>query len=76
MRDMIGGAEWVAVWTMQMAWLVATMTIAVGAMAMAELLIAGRARRAQAKLPRLMATLDPRCRERPHLKFTEAKELP
>lgn len=71
MHDMIGGAGmlrgWVAVGTMQMAWLVATMTIAVGAMAMAELLVAGRARRAQAKLPRLMATLDPGCRERPHL---------
>ena len=71
MHDMIGGAGmlrgWVAVWTMEMAWLVATITIAVRAMAMAELLIAGRARRAQAKLPRLMTSLDSRCRERPHL---------
>ena len=46
---MIGGAGtlrgWVTVWTTQMLWLLATLTVSVGAAALAELLIAVRARR-------------------------------
>jgi hypothetical protein len=54
MHDMIGSAGmlrgWVAVWTLQMVWFAATMTVTVGATAMLELLFTGHARRARAKL--------------------------
>jgi hypothetical protein len=45
---MIGSAGmlrgWVAMWTMQMLWLLATLTLSVGAMAVGELLISVRNR--------------------------------
>jgi hypothetical protein len=43
MHDVIGSAGmlrgWVAVWTMQTLWLLATLTLSVGAVAVGELLI-------------------------------------
>ncbi len=55
MQDMIGSAGmlrgWVAVWTMQMVWFAATMTVTVGATAMLELLFNGHARRVRDELP-------------------------
>jgi hypothetical protein len=49
MHDMIGSAGmlrgWIAVWTTHMLWLLATLTVSVGTAAVAELLIAARARR-------------------------------
>ncbi len=54
MHDMIGSTGmlrgWVAVWTLQMAWFAAMMTVTVGATAMLELLFTGHARRARARL--------------------------
>jgi hypothetical protein len=48
MHDMIGSAGmlrgWVAVWTTHMLWLLAVLTVSVGAAAVAELLIGARAR--------------------------------
>jgi hypothetical protein len=55
MHDMIGSGGmlrgWISMWTMQMVWFLATMTAAVGATAMAELLIMRRVERAKARLP-------------------------
>ena len=55
MQDMIGSAGmlrgWVAVWTLQMVWFAATMTVTVGATAMLELLFTGHARRTRAAQP-------------------------
>jgi hypothetical protein len=55
MHDMIGSGGmlrgWISMWTMQMMWFLAMMTVAVGATAMAELLITRRVERAKARLP-------------------------
>ena len=49
MHDMIGSAGmprgWIAMWTTQSLWLLAALTVSVGAAAVAELLIAARNRR-------------------------------
>jgi hypothetical protein len=49
MHDMIGSAGmlrgWVSVWTMQIVWMLAMLTVSVGAVAVAELLMDARARR-------------------------------
>ncbi len=49
MHDMIGSAGmlrgWIAMWTTEMLWLLASLTVSVGAVAVAELLMAARARR-------------------------------
>jgi hypothetical protein len=49
MHDMIGSAGmlrgWVAMWTTQMLWLLASLTVSVGTVALAEMLITARARR-------------------------------
>ena len=49
MHDVIGGAGmlrgWVAVWSMQMLWLFASLTIAVGVVGVLETLVAGYHRR-------------------------------
>ncbi len=46
MHDVIGNAGmlrgWISVWTMQMLWLFAGLTLAVGVTAMIELMITGR----------------------------------
>ena len=51
MHDVMGNAGmlrgWISIWTMQMIWFVAAMSVAVGVTAMAELLITRRGRRAQ-----------------------------
>ncbi len=51
MHDMIGSSGmlrgWVAMWTTQMLWLLGSFTVSVAAAAIAELLIAARARREQ-----------------------------
>jgi hypothetical protein len=56
MHDMIGSAGmlrgWVAVWTLQMVWFAALMTVTVGATAMLELLFTGHARHKRAELPK------------------------
>jgi hypothetical protein len=69
MHDMIGSAGmlrgWVTVWTLQMVWFAATMTVTVGATAMLELLFTGHARRAQAKLQSHEVVTDVRNLERP-----------
>ena len=53
MHDVIGSAGmlrgWIALWTMEMLWFSAMMTLTVGAIAIAELLITARADRAQAR---------------------------
>jgi hypothetical protein len=60
MHDVMGNVGmlrgWVSIWTTQMMWFVATMIVAVGVTAMAELLVTGRVRRAQAKGPMLHAS--------------------
>ena len=52
MHDVIGSAGmlrgWVTVWTTQMLWLLAALTVSVSAAVMAELLIARRTRRREA----------------------------
>ena len=49
MHDMIGGAGmlrgWIAVWTTQMLWLLASFTVSVGTVALVEMLMTARARR-------------------------------
>jgi hypothetical protein len=49
MQDMIGSAGmlrgWIAMWTTQALWLIASLTVSVGAAATAEVLIAARKRR-------------------------------
>jgi hypothetical protein len=49
MHDMIGSAGmlrgWITVWTSQMLWLLGSLTVSVGTVALAELLIAARVRR-------------------------------
>jgi hypothetical protein len=49
MHDMIGSAGmlrgWIAMWTMQALWLIASLTVSVSTAAAAELLIAARKRR-------------------------------
>jgi hypothetical protein len=49
MLDMVGSAGmlrgWIAMWTTQSLWLLAALTVSVGAAAVAELLIAARHRR-------------------------------
>jgi hypothetical protein len=69
MQDMIGSTGmlrgWVAVWTLQMVWFAATMTVTVGATAMLELLFNGHARRARAALPPQVAVIDTGDLERP-----------
>ena len=61
MHDMMGNAGmlrgWVSIWTMQMIWFVAAMSVAVGVTAMAELLMTRRGRRAQAELPMPLASV-------------------
>ena len=53
MHDIIGNAGmlrgWVAIWSMQAMWLLATMTLAIGAMVVAELRSTRRARRTRGK---------------------------
>jgi hypothetical protein len=55
MQDMIGSGGmlrgWVAVWTLQMVWFAAMMTVTVGATAMLELIFTGHARHERAKPP-------------------------
>ena len=68
MHDMIGSAGmlrgWVAVWTTHMLWLLAVLTVSVGAAAVAELLFGARARHERGKLAPLMpaAAIDSRDR--------------
>jgi hypothetical protein len=49
MHDMIGSAGmlrgWIAMWTTQALWLIASLTVSVGAAAAAEVLIVARKRR-------------------------------
>ena len=53
MHDLIGSAGmlrgWVAVWTMQMLWLFASLTVAVGVMGVVETLVAEYRRRRDVK---------------------------
>ena len=55
MHDMMGNAGmlrgWVSIWTTQLLWLLAGLTISVGVTATVELLMTGRVRRARAALP-------------------------
>jgi hypothetical protein len=67
MHDVMGNAGmlhgWIAIWTMQMVWLVTAMIVAAGVTATAELLITRRGHRAQAELPmRSASAADPRSR--------------
>ena len=54
MHDVIGSAGmlrgWIALWTMEMFWFFAVMTLTVGAVAIAELLITARADRTEARI--------------------------
>ncbi len=49
MHDIIGSAGmlrgWVAVWTLHSVWLLASLTVSVGAVALSEFLVADRRRR-------------------------------
>jgi hypothetical protein len=58
MHDMIGSAGmlrgWIAMWTTHLLWLLAVLTVSVGAAAVTELLIGGRARRDQGRLAPLV----------------------
>ena len=69
MQDMIGSAGmlrgWVAVWTLQMVWFAATMTVTVGATAMLELLFTGHARCTRAAQPPQAAVIDTADLKRP-----------
>ena len=71
MHDLIGSAGmlrgWVALWTMQMMWLIATMTVSVGAITMAELLITRHARYVQGRMPAQVSAVVISLRERPTL---------
>jgi hypothetical protein len=55
MHDLIGSGGmlrgWVAIWSTQMLWFLATMIVMITIMAMTELLIAGYARRARVIVP-------------------------
>ena len=67
MHDVMGNAGmlrgWISIWTMQMIWFVAAMSVAIGVAAMAELLVTRRGQRAQAELPMPLASAaDPRSR--------------
>jgi len=61
MHDMIGSAGmlrgWVAVWTMQMLWLFASLTIAVGVVGALETLVVGYHRRREVEIKRLTPVL-------------------
>jgi hypothetical protein len=61
MHDMIGSAGmlrgWVAVWTMQMLWLFASLTIAVGVEGVVETLLAGYRQRREVKVKPLTPVL-------------------
>lgn len=69
MQDMLGSAGmlrgWIAVWSMDMVWFVATMTLTVGATATLELLFGGHARRVLATLPPQAAVSEAGDRESP-----------
>ena len=69
MQDMIGSGGmlrgWVAVWTLQMVWFAAMMTVTVGATAMLELLFTGHARHKRAELPPQASIIDESDLERP-----------
>jgi hypothetical protein len=62
MQDMIGSGGmlrgWVAIWTLQMVWFAAMMTVTVGATAILELLFTGHARNERAELPPLASFID------------------
>jgi hypothetical protein len=64
MHDMIGSGGMlrglVALWTTQMLWFMAAMTVTVAVTAMAELLFAGYARRARVTLPLRTSVTDAR----------------
>jgi hypothetical protein len=61
MHDMIGSAGmlrgWVAVWTMQMLWLFASLTVAVGVVGVLETLVAGYHRRREVEIKPLAPVL-------------------
>jgi hypothetical protein len=61
MHDMIGCAGmlrgWVAVWTMQMLWLFASLTVAVGVVGVLETLVARYHRRREVKIKPLTPIL-------------------
>jgi hypothetical protein len=61
MHDMIGSAGmlrgWVAVWTMQMLWLFASLTAAVGVVGVLETLVARYHRRREVKIKPLTPVL-------------------
>jgi len=61
MHDMIGSAGmlrgWVAVWTMQMLWLFASLTVAVGVVGVLETLVARYHRRREVKIEPLTPIL-------------------
>jgi hypothetical protein len=55
MHDLIGGGGmlrgWIAVWTMQMMWILPTMALAVGTAALVELLVSARSARVRVRRP-------------------------
>jgi hypothetical protein len=69
MQDMIGSGGmlrgWVAVWTLQMVWFAAMMTVTVGATAMLELLFVGHARQERAERPQHVSITDESDLEQP-----------
>ncbi len=64
MHDLIGGGGmlrgWISVWTMQMMWILPTMALAVGTVALVELLISTRSARSRVRrtAPASIATPD------------------
>ncbi len=58
MHDIVGSAGmlrgWVAVWTMQMIWLFASLTVAVGVVGIVEILVAAYRRRREVKVKPLL----------------------
>jgi hypothetical protein len=69
MHDMIGSAGmlrgWVAVWTMQMLWLFASLTVAVGVVGVVETLVAEYRRRREVKIKPLTSALMNGCPNSP-----------
>jgi hypothetical protein len=69
MQDMIGSGGmlrgWVAVWTLQMLWFAAAMTVTVGVTALLELLFTAYTRRGRAELPTQASIIDDTHLERP-----------
>jgi hypothetical protein len=69
MQDMIGSGGmlrgWVAVWTLQMVWFAAMMTVTVGVTAMLELLFTGHARHERAERPPQGSIIDESDLEQP-----------